>query len=119
MLQLVYWGLSQYTSATAKGAADGLVEQSKALLLREWFGYDSSHAPMVGSGRRVYENYGADTAEGFAYSSSAAPMYAWGALSGFIGLVHNGFYDALQDSVVQPNPEAAVAALVAASARHR
>lgn len=94
MLQLVYWGLSEYTSAAARGATDGLVAQSKALLLREWHGYNSSNG-YAGTGRRVYENYGADTAEGYAYSSSAAPMYAWGALSGFIGLVHNGFYEPL------------------------
>ena len=34
MLQIVYWGMAEYTSAEAKGATDGLVEQSKALLLR-------------------------------------------------------------------------------------
>jgi glycogen debranching enzyme len=96
MLQIVYWGLAEYTSEEAKGAADGLVEQSKALMLREWFGYESNN-DYAGTGRRVYENYGADTAQGYTYSSSAAPFYAWGALSGFIGLVHNGFYNALQD----------------------
>lgn len=72
------------------------MQQSKALLLREWFGYDSNN-DYTGTGRRVYENYGADTGQGYTYSSSAAPFYAWGALSGFIGLVHNGFYDALPD----------------------
>jgi hypothetical protein len=94
MLQLVYWGIEQYASKEAKGAADGLVAQSKALLLREWYGYDSDNT-YTGTGHRVMENYGADTAEGFSYASSAAPMYAWGALSGHIGLVHNGFYDPL------------------------
>ena len=39
MIQIVYWGLEQYTSAEAKGAAAGLVAQSKALLLKEWHGY--------------------------------------------------------------------------------
>ena len=98
MLQLVFWGLAQYTSEEAKSATDGLVEQSKALLLREWFGYASDN-DYTGTGHRVYENYGADTAEGFAYSSSAAPMYAWGALAGHIGLVHHGFYDPLPKEV--------------------
>lgn len=64
---------------------------------KEWFGYDSNNG-YAGTGRRVYENYGADTAQGYTYSSSAAPFYAWGALSGFIGLVHNGFYGALPDA---------------------
>jgi hypothetical protein len=63
MLQLVYWGIAEYKSKEAKGATDGLVEQSKALLLREWYGYDSNNA-YAGTGRRVYENYGADTGEG-------------------------------------------------------
>lgn len=92
MLQLVFWGISQYTSPEAKGATAGLVAQSKALLLKEWQGYPSDNN-YSGTGRRVYENYGADTAEGWAYSSPAAPLYAWGALSGFIGLVAEGFYD--------------------------
>ena len=41
------------------------------------------------------ENYDCDTGEGYSYSSSAAPLYAWGALAGFIGLVENGCYAAL------------------------
>ena len=43
-------------------------------------------------GRYVYENFGADTAEGYGYSSEAQPLYSWGALAGFIGLQANGFY---------------------------
>lgn len=44
MLQLVFWGLSEYkNSSVVRGATDGLVEQSKALLLREWFGFDSNN----------------------------------------------------------------------------
>ena len=58
-----------------------------------------SNNGYTGTGRRVYENYGADTAEGYSFSSSAAPMYAWGALAGHIGLVHNGFYDALPEHI--------------------
>ena len=91
MNMLVYWGLSRYTSPEARGATAGLVEQSKALLLREWYGYTSDN-DYAGTGRRVYENLDADTGEGYSYSSSAFPMYGWGALNGFIGLVHNGFY---------------------------
>ena len=34
MIQLVYWGLEQYTGAEAVGARKGLVAQSKALLLK-------------------------------------------------------------------------------------
>ena len=44
------------------------------------------------SGRYVYENFGADTGEGYGYSSEAQPMYSWGALAGFVGLQANGFY---------------------------
>ena len=36
MIQLTYWGLEQYSSAEARGAAAGLVAQSRALLLRNW-----------------------------------------------------------------------------------
>lgn len=52
----------------------GLVEQSKALLLREWYGYNTSGNSYAGRGRRVYENQDADTGEGYSYSSSANPM---------------------------------------------
>ena len=45
--------------------------------------------------RYVYENFGADTGEGYGYSSEAQPIYSWGALAGFIGLQANGFYDPL------------------------
>ena len=96
MNMLVYWGLSRYASPEARGATAGLVEQSKALLLREWYGYISDN-DYAGTGRRVYENLDADTGEGYSYSSSAFPMYGWGALNGFIGLVHNGFYSHLPE----------------------
>ena len=36
MIQITYWGLVQYKSPTAMGAAAGLVAQSRALLLRNW-----------------------------------------------------------------------------------
>ena len=105
MAQLVYWGLSQYGGVEARGATDALVAQSKALLLRAWYGYDSDDG-YSGTGRRVYENLDADTGEGYSYSSSAFPLYGWGALNGFMGLVHNGFYDPL------PPPNATAAASV-------
>ena len=98
MIQIVYWGLEQYSSAEAKGATAGLVAQSKAMLLKEWRGYGNQSAPggsYAGSGRYVYENFGADTGEGYGYSSEAQPMYSWGALAGFVGLQANGFYDPL------------------------
>ena len=93
MIQIVYWALEQYagTVPEVSGAADGLVAQSKALLMREWRGYGGANA-YAGSGRYVYENFGADTGEGYGYSSEAQPMYSWGALAGFIGLQRNGFY---------------------------
>jgi hypothetical protein len=96
MIQLVYWGLELYadTVPEAKGAIDGLVAQSKALLLKEWRGYGNQSAPggsYAGSGRYVYENFGADTGEGYGYSSEAQPMYSWGALAGFIGMQRDGF----------------------------
>ena len=40
----------------------------------------------------VFENFGADDGEGYAFSSSATPLYHWGALTGFIGLQSAGFY---------------------------
>ena len=86
----------RYESKEAKGATAGLVAQSKALMLKEWRGYESNNK-WSGSGRRVMENYDADTGEGYSYSSSAAPMYAWGALAGFVGLVENGFYQPLPE----------------------
>ena len=96
MLQLVYWALEPYQSEVARGARDGLVAQSRALLLHEWLGYDGSinggNGSFSGIGRYVYENYGADTGEGWSYSSSAVPLYHWGALAGFIGMQANGFY---------------------------
>lgn len=96
MIQLVYWGLELYKDIVpeAKGAMDGLVAQSKALLLKEWRGYGNQSAPggsYAGSGRYVYENFGADTGEGYGYSSEAQPMYSWGALAGFIGMQRDGF----------------------------
>jgi hypothetical protein len=81
MLQLVFWGLSQYEGDAARGATDGLVAQSRALLLRPWLGYDSDDG-YAGTGRRVYENSDADTGEGHSYSSPAFPLYGWGALAG-------------------------------------
>ena len=97
MLQLVAWGLEEYESEEVKGALAGLAQQSKALLLRDWLGF-ASRDGYSGTGRRVYENYGADTAEGYSYSSSAFPMYAWGALAGFVGLRTEGFYGPLNGS---------------------
>jgi hypothetical protein len=79
-----------------KGALDGLAQQSKAVLMRDWLGFESRDG-YSGTGRRVYENYGADTAEGYSYSSSAFPMYAWGALAGFVGLRTEGFYAPLHN----------------------
>ena len=51
-----------------KGARAGLVEQSRNLFLKEWRGYDATalanNGSFSGLGRYVFENYGADTAEG-------------------------------------------------------
>lgn len=101
----------QYSGVEAKGATAGLVAQSKALLLKEWRGYGNQSEPggsYAGSGRYVYENFGADTGEGYGYSSEAQPMYSWGALAGFVGLQANGFYtrvaDPLADAIATPEP---------------
>jgi hypothetical protein len=97
MIQLCYWGLEQYRSETAKGATAGLVAQSRALLMKEWLGSGSSDLSDPNPwGRLVFENYGADTGNGWEASSSATPLYSWGALAGFIGLQANGFYEPLQ-----------------------
>lgn len=97
MVQLTYWGLSQYRSPEVKGAMAGLVAQSRALLLHEWRGYkgNGGNGSFAGLGRNVFENYGADTGNGYVLSSSAAPLYSWGALTGFIGLQASGFYEPL------------------------
>jgi len=95
MIQITYWALSQYRGVEARGATAGLVAQSRALLLKEWRGYAGTGAAgsFAGLGRNVFENYGADTGDGYATSSSAEPLYSWGGLAGFIGLQANGFYD--------------------------
>ena len=101
MVQLTMWGLEQYESAVVRGAAAGLVAQSRDLLMRNWRGYDGSNSPeegFGGNGRYVFENYGADTGEGDSYSSSAVPMYSWGALLGMVGLKANGFYEPVADA---------------------
>lgn len=100
MLQLVAWGLEEYESDAVKGALSGLAQQSKAVLLRDWLGFDSDDG-YSGTGRRVYENYDADTGEGYDYSSSAFPMYAWGALAGFVGLRTEGFYAPLNETAAE------------------
>lgn len=100
MLQLVAWGLEEYSSPEVKAALAGLAQQSKAVLLRPWLGFDSSDG-YSGMGRRVYENYDADTGEGYSYSSSAFPMYGWGALAGFVGLRTEGFYAPLNASAAE------------------
>jgi len=96
MVQLTMWGLEQYQSAAVKGAAAGLVAQSKDLLMRNWRGFDGGNSAaegFSGNGRYVCENYGADTGECYSYSSSAVPMYSWGGLLGMVGLKANGFYE--------------------------
>jgi len=92
MIQIVYWALRQYDAVPeARGAADGLVAQAKALLLKEWDGYGGDNA-FAGTGRYVYENFDPETGEGYGFSSEAQPMYSWGALAGFVGMQHAGFY---------------------------
>ena len=95
MVAFVYWGLDEYAMyvPAARGAQDGLVAQSRALFLRSWLphadqGVNKSYA---GRGGYVFENYGADTGEGYSSTGSAQPLYSWGGLLGYIGLVHNGF----------------------------
>lgn len=94
MIQLTYWGLSQYSSPEATGATDGLVQQSKDLLLRNWRPEPLllSNMSAAGRGGYVFENYGADDGEGYSWTSSACPLYSWGGLTGFVGLQHAGFY---------------------------
>ena len=98
MVQLVYWGLEQYSSSVVKNATLGLVAQSRNLLMKNWYGYapNGGNGSFAGLGRNVMENYGADSGEGYEASSSATPFYSWGALTGFIGLQANGFYDPIE-----------------------
>jgi len=101
MLQIVYWALREYTDVpVAAGAADGLVVQSKALLLHEWRGCEGvGRSGLEGTGRYVYENFDADTAEGYGYTSESQSLYSWGALAGSIGLQHNGFYEPVAEAL--------------------
>ena len=95
MIQIVYWALRQYDAVPeARGAADGLAAQAKALLLKEWDGYGGDNA-FAGTGRYVYENFDPETGEGYGFSSEAQPMYSWGALAGFVGMQHAGYYGPL------------------------
>ena len=52
---------------------------------------------MVAAGF-VSSRFGADTAEGYGYSSEAQPLYSWGALAGFVGMQEHGFYAPLNAS---------------------
>ena len=91
MVQIVYWGLSQYSNSVVKGATAGLVAQSKALLMKEWRGYPQViNGSFAGIGCCVYENYGGETGRGYRFSSSAMPMYSWGGLLGFVALQDAG-----------------------------
>jgi hypothetical protein len=101
MIQITYWGVSQYTSPQARGATAGLVAQSKALLLKNWRPEPAlqTNATAAGRGGYVFENYGADDGEGYSWTSSACPLYSWGGLTGFIGLQHAGFYTYANGSV--------------------
>lgn len=106
MLQISYWALAEYSHPVVRNATAGLVAQSYNLLRKEWRGgwgpanmtaavADGSAAAglsFAGIGHMVFENYGADTGEGHSFSSSAQPLYHWGALAGFIGLQAAGFY---------------------------
>ena len=51
MLQLVAWGLEEYESPAVKGALAGLAQQSKAVLMRDWLGFESRDG-YSGTGRR-------------------------------------------------------------------
>jgi hypothetical protein len=104
MIQITYWGLVQYKSPTAMGAAAGLVAQSRALLLRNWRperDFTFANNTAAGLGGYVFENYGADDGEGYSWTGSACPLYSWGGLTGFIGLQHAGFYAPHNDSTAR------------------
>ena len=78
-LSLGYEGLTLLNDVTARS--------------RRRYPPNGGNGSFAGVGRNVMENYGADSGEGYEASSSATPFYSWGALTGFIGLQANGFYD--------------------------
>jgi len=59
MVQLIYWGLEQYQSEAVRGAAAGLVTQSKVLLMKGWH-WSGSADPADANpwGRLVFEKCG-------------------------------------------------------------
>jgi len=82
MAQLTYWGLANDDHVpSAKTARKALVSQMDQMMLNQWRtnGY-------------ICENY-YPAKEHDGCSPGAMRMYHWGALSGFIGLLDNGFYN--------------------------
>ncbi|HVT83943.1 MAG TPA: trehalase family glycosidase, partial [Chitinophagaceae bacterium] len=83
---LVYLGIRNYELPQAR---KDMVEKSKNLLLKSWTG-----------GKRVYENYSADTGRGDDDAEKwSDPFYHWGALLGFIDIIEKGYIGSQQPSI--------------------
>ena len=83
MAQLTYWSLQNYDHVPAvRKGRKALVKQMGALMMSQW----NEH-------RHICENYNphktADTSGG---DCSGTKFYHWGALTGMITLVEEGFY---------------------------
>lgn len=81
MAQLTYWGLQNYDHVeSARTVRTSLVKQMNEMMLNQWR-----------SNGYICENYyPAKSHNGC--SPGAMKMYHWGALTGFLSLVENGFY---------------------------
>ena len=82
MVQLVYWGLQEYAGAVpaVDAARKALCAQSRTLLMKEWL--ENNH---------VHENYNSVYGVGGDVGNSD-PFYHWGALTGFISLLEEGYW---------------------------
>jgi len=82
-VQLTYWGLQNYDRVpAAKAARKSLVKQARAMMLDKW-----RHKGQI------CENfYPAKSSPNDDCSPGAMHFYHWGALSGFVSLVEEGYY---------------------------
>jgi len=83
MAQLTYWSLQYYDHLPAvRGARKALCKQMTALLLSQWHAH-----------RHICENYSPHkTADDHQGDCSGTKFYHWGALTGMITLVEEGYY---------------------------
>ena len=83
MAQLTYWSLQEYDAVPAvRSARKALCKQMTALMLSQWEGH-----------RHICENYSPHkTADDHHGDCSGTKFYHWGALTGMITLIEEGYY---------------------------